>query len=110
MRWIAVVVVQAALVALVLGNASAFAAAAATPAATGLLLVAYTGLAPGISTLLLGAVVTAAAAGLAATLPDGPAWASLLGPVAVVVLFLVAVWPYVGRRMPTTEGQNRRML
>ena len=108
MRWIAVVVVQAALVALVLGNASAFAAAAAGVAATGLLLVAYTGLAPGISTLLLGAVVTAAAAGLAATLPDGPAWASLLGPVAVVVLFLVAVWPYVGRR--TTESQNRRML
>ncbi|PQP18173.1 hypothetical protein [Rhodococcus opacus] len=110
MRWVAVVAAQAALIALVLGDASAFAAAAAGVAATALLLVAYAGLAPGISTLLLGAVVTAAAAGLAATLPEAPAWASLLGPVAVVVLFLVAVWPYVGRRTPTTEGQNRRML
>ncbi|MDV7082637.1 hypothetical protein GXW84_04430 [Rhodococcus sp. IEGM 248] len=110
MRWIAVVVVQAALVALVLGNASAFAAAAAGVGATGLLLVAYTGLAPGISTLLLGAVVTGAAASLAAALPDGPAWVSLLGPVAAVMLFLVAVWPYVARRTRTTEDQNRRML
>ncbi|KXF52462.1 hypothetical protein AXA44_10335 [Rhodococcus sp. SC4] len=109
MRWIAVVVVQAALVALVLGNASAFAAAAAGVAATGLLLVAYTGLAPGISTLLLGAVVTGAAS-LAAALPDGPAWVSLLGPVAAVVLFLVAVWPYVARRTRTADDQNRRML
>ena len=109
MRWIAVVVVQAALVALVLGNASAFAAAAAGVAATGLLLVAYTGLAPGISTLLLGAVVTGAAS-LAAALPDGPAWVSLLGPVAAVMLFLVAVWPYVARRTRTAEDQNRRML
>ncbi|MDT2004211.1 hypothetical protein FXW78_04610 [Rhodococcus opacus] len=110
MRWGALLVVQGAMIALVLGNASAVAAAAAGAAATGLLLVAYTRLAPGVPTLLLGAVVAGAAASLAATLPDGPAWLSLLGPVAVVVLFVVAVWPYVGRRRPSAETQNRRML
>ncbi|TQC50601.1 hypothetical protein EEB14_03065 [Rhodococcus sp. WS4] len=109
MRWGALLAVQGAMIALVLGNASAVAAAAAGVAATGLLLVAYTGLAPGVLTLLLGAVVAGAAASLAATLPDGPAWSSLLGPGAVVVLFVVAVWPYVGRRRPA-ETQNRRML
>ncbi|MFC9553017.1 hypothetical protein ACFTWF_19425 [Rhodococcus sp. NPDC056960] len=110
MRGVAVIAVQAALVALVLGSASAFAAAAAGVAATVLLLVAYTGVAPGVPTLLLGAVVAGAAASLAATLPDGPAWSSLLVPGAVVLLFVVAVWPYARRSGSSAEPQNRRML
>ncbi|MBC2641793.1 MULTISPECIES: hypothetical protein [unclassified Rhodococcus (in: high G+C Gram-positive bacteria)] len=110
MRGVAVIAVQAALVALVLGNASAVGAAAAGVAATGLLLVAYTGVAPGMPTLLLGAVVAGAAASLAATLPGGPAWSSLLVPGAVVLLFVVAVWPYARRPGPSAEPQNRRML
>ncbi|BAH52691.1 hypothetical protein [Rhodococcus opacus] len=108
MRWVAVLAVQGAMVALVLGDASARAAAAAGVAATALLLVAYAGPARGIPTLLLGAVAAGAAAVLAAALPDLPAWASLLGPVAVVGLFVAAVWPYVGGRT-APDRQNRRM-
>ncbi|QSE90836.1 hypothetical protein JWS13_20490 [Rhodococcus pseudokoreensis] len=109
MRWVAVLAVQGALVALVLGDASAPAAAAAGVAATALLLVAYVGPARGIPTLLLGAVAAGAVAVLAAALPDVPTWAALLGPVAVVVLFVVAVWPYFAGHTVTGDRQNRRM-
>ncbi|MCQ4117657.1 hypothetical protein [Rhodococcus tibetensis] len=107
MRWAAVLAVQGAMVALLVGNASALAAAAAGVAATALLLVAFTGPAPGFLTLMLCAAVAGSTAYLVTTLPVGPRWWSLLGPVAVVVLFCIAVAPYARKRSTT---QNRRML
>jgi membrane protein implicated in regulation of membrane protease activity len=106
-KWAAFLAVQGAMVALVLGDASVLAAATAGIAATALLLVAFTGPAPGFWTLMVCAAVAGAPAYLVTTVPVGPRWWSLLGPVAVVVLFCIAVAPYVRKR---STAQNRRML